>query len=338
MAAPFYVYTGPEFGLRNEAIDSIKSALKKKYGVIDEHLFYLQETPFNEVMTILQSGTLFSDGVCIVCKNAELLKKKDDIQMISDWLKDALESSVLILVSDEIALDSKIEKLVPASNRKKFWEMFEEKKLPWLYSFFQKNGYAIEEDAARLILELVENNTQSLQAECSRFFICFPKDHRITEADVDSILTHTREENAFSLFNQIASPSISPQSAFEKGLSILQKIRLSKENSSVMIIAGLSSCFRKLENWHRLMQNGPADDFTLKVNGFSGSIMQKQYRNAAKVWTKMQSAAILAQLASTDAAIRSGGSQMEDVLLQKMLYEIVIKKGASISVAEYDFC
>ncbi|MCR4953793.1 MAG: DNA polymerase III subunit delta [Treponema sp.] len=336
MNVPFYAFTGPEFGLRTEAVDAVKSSLKKKFGEIDEHLFYLQETPFNEIMTILQSGTLFSDGVCIVCKNAELLKKKEDIQMISEWLKEAAESSVLILVSDEISLDSKLEKLVPTANRKKFWEMFEDKKLPWLYSFFQKNGYSIEGDAARLILELVENNTQALSAECSRFFVCFPKEHRITEDDVDSVLTHTREENAFSLFNQIASPSTPAQQNLQKSLEILQKIRLSKENSSVMIIAGLTSCFRKLLTWHNLIQAGTTDDFSLKTNGFSGSLMQKQYRNAAKVWTKGQTSAILAILASTDASIRSGGTLMEDVLLQKMLYEIVIKKGAVISAPEYE--
>ena len=336
MAAPFYAFTGPEFGLRTEAVDSIKSSLKKKFGEIDEHLFYLQETPFSEVMTILQSGTLFSDGVCIVCKNAELLKKKDEVQMISEWLDDAAESSVLILVSDEISLDSKVEKLVPPANRKKFWEMFEDKKLPWLYGFFQKNGYTIEEDAARLVLELIENNTQALSAECSRFFICFPKGHCITADDVDSVLTHTREENAFSLFNQIATPSSNPEQNFSKALEILQKIRLSKENSSVMIIAGLTSCFRKLLTWHNLVQKGSTDDFTLKTNGFSGPLMQKQYRNAAKVWTKGQTSAILAVLASTDSSIRSGGTAMEDLLLQKMLYEIVVKKGAVISALEYD--
>lgn len=336
MSAPLYAFTGPEFGLRTEAVDSIKSSLKKKFGVIDEHLFYLQETPFNEVMTILQSGTLFSDGVCIVCKNSELLKKKDEVQMIADWLKDAAESSVLILVSDEISLDSKVEKLIPPANRKKFWEMFEDKKLPWLYSFFQKNGYSIEEDAARLVLELVENNTQALSAECSRFFICFPKEHRINLDDVESVLTHTREENAFSLFNQIANSTVPAQQNLQKSLEILQKIRLSKENSSVMIIAGLSSCFRKLLTWHNLVQSGTTDDFTLKTNGFSGSLMQKQYRSAAKVWTKGQTSAILAILASTDASIRAGGTLMEDVLLQKMLYEIVIKKGAVLSSAEYD--
>ena len=41
-------------------------------------------------------------------------------------------------------------------------------------------------------------------------------------------------------------------------------------------------------------------------------------------------AAILSLLASTDMEIRSGGNQLEDILLQKMLYEIVIKKGAQL--------
>ena len=203
MAAPLYLYTGPEFGEREDAINQIKNSLKKKYGSVDEHLFYLVETPFNQVMTILQSGTLFSDAICIVCKNAELLKKKDDLQMISDWLASAEQSSVLVLISDEISVDSKLEKIVPNTkqNRQKFWEMFESDKLPWVINHFAKNGYLIKKDAAQLILDLVENNTEALKQECSRFFVCFSKDHEITETDVESILTHSREENVFSLFN-----------------------------------------------------------------------------------------------------------------------------------------
>lgn len=319
-ADPIYLYTGPEFGKRNEAVDAVKAAHKKKFGVIDEHSFYLLETPFNEVMTILQSGTLFSDGVCVVCRNAELIKKKDDIQMIADWLENPDPSAVLILVSDEIGVDSKLEKLVPPANRKKFWEMFESDKLPWVTSYFSKNGYRIQQGAAKLILELIENNTQSLAAECSRFFVLFPKDHEITEEDVDSVLTHSREENAFSLFRELANSADTAPVRLEKGLQILQKIRLSKENSSVMIIAGLASCFRKLQDWHR---RGEA--------AVPQSTLQKQYRSAARVWNLGQSAAILAVLASTDMEIRSGGSQMEDILLQKMLYEIVIKGGAQLS-------
>ena len=332
MEAPVYLFTGPEFGKRNDEIASIKAALTKKLGTIDEHLFYLLETPFAEVMTIVQSGTLFSNGVCVVCKNAELLKKKEDLEMLEDWIKDAQSSSVLILVSDEISVDSKLEKLIPSANKKKFWEMFESEKLPWVMNFFGKNGYRIEEDAANLILDLVQNNTQELKNECSRFFLCFPKDHEITADDVESVLAHTREENAFTLFNQISDTRESDVKRFENGVSILQEIRLSKDSSSVMIIAGLASCFRKLVLWHELCKGGYVpDESTLKSNGFGAKMMQKQYKNAEKIWTTGQATAILAVLASTDMEIRSGGSLMEDVLLQKMLYEIIVKKGALVS-------
>ena len=319
-SSPIFLYTGPEFGKRNEAVDAVKASHRKQFGVIDEHSFYLLETPLNEVMAILQNGTLFSDGVCVVCRNAELIKKKDDIQMISDWLASPAPSAILILVSDEVSVDSKLEKLVPAPNRKKFWEMYESDKLPWVTSYFSKNGYRIQQSAAKLILELIENNTQSLAAECSRFFVLFPKDHEITDEDVDSVLTHSREENAFSLFRELANSADPAPVRLEKGLQILQKIRLSKENSSVMIIAGLASCFRKLQDWHK---RGEA--------AIPQAMLQKQYRGAAKVWSIGQTAAILAVLASTDMEIRSGGSQMEDILLQKMLYEIVIKGGAQLS-------
>lgn len=317
---PIYLYTGPEFGERSDAVELVKTAHKKKFGEIDEHSFYLLETPFNEVMTILQSGTLFSDGVFVVCKNAELIKSKDDVKMVSDWLENADPSAVLVLISDEVTVDAKLEKLIPPANRKKFWEMFDDKKLPWLTSFFSKNGYRIQTPAAELILDMVQNNTQALKNECSRFFLCFPKEHEITEEDVESILIHDREETAFTLFNQISESKELPEVRFEKGLMILQKIRLSKDNSSVMIIAGLSSCFRKLVLWHREGESA-----------ISGKLMQKQYARAAKIWSIGQATAILADLAATDMEIRSGGTQMEDILLQKLLYEIIIKKGGQLS-------
>lgn len=322
---PIYLYTGPEFGLRSDAVEELRKEFTKKTGTVDEHSFFLIETPLNEVMSILQNGTLFSDGVFVVCKNAELIKKKDDIQMISDWLKNPDETTELILISDEISVDSKLEKLIPPENRKKFWEMFEDKKIPWLLDFFRKNGYSIQNDAAELILEMVENNTQELKSECSRFFYCFPKGTVIDEDKVDAVLTHNREENAFTLFAQLADSMEEPSVRLEKSLQILQKIRLSKDNSSVMVIAGLASCFRKLALWHNQGESA-----------IPQKLLQKQYRSAAKIWTVGQTAAILALLAQTDMEIRSGGSQMEDLLLQKMLYEVVIKKGASISSAEFD--
>lgn len=335
MTAPVFLFTGPEAGERNETLKTTINSLKKKFGDTEEYHFYASETPVQEFMTVLQNESLFAGSTCVVVKNAEVIKKKEDIEMISSWISSCTsETSVLILTSDSISVDTKLEKLIPPSNKKVFWEMFENRKVPWIVSFFRKNGYNITDDAAELILEMIENNTETLKNECSRFFILFPKEHAIVPEDVESVLTHTREENAFSLFDAMSASPSPANIRFEKSLEILQKIRLSKDNSSVLILAGLTSCFRKVVLWHKLKNEGKNDDFNLKINGFSGKTIKAQYERASKIWTIGQSTAILADLATTDMQIRSGGTLMEDVLLQKLLYEIIIKKGATCASYE----
>ena len=336
MSAPIYLYTGPEAGERKEAVEKIKKTLRKDFGDLEEYNFYASETSVNEFMSVLQNESLFSSATCVVVKNAEVIKKKEDIETIVNWVSSVnTQSSVLILTSDSVSIDTKIEKAVPTQNKKIFWEMFEDRKLSWVFDFFKKNGYSITEDAANAILELVENNTEALRNECLRFFVCFPSSKEITESDVESILVHNREESAFSLFDSISNPSVSEYERLQKGLEILQRIRLSKDNSSVMLIAGLTSCFRKLSTYHKLQSARMNDDFNLKINGFSSKKMKTQYNRASKVWTVGQVVAILSLLSSADMSIRSSGTLLEDTLLQKLLYEIIIKKGGTSAV--YDF-
>lgn len=338
MAKPIYLYIGPEFGERNEAVDSVKASLKKKYSQVDEYLFYLSETPLAQAMTMLQNGSLFSDASCVVIRGCESIKLKNEITMIQNWLdSNPDDSATLILVSDETKVDSKLEKLVPKENYKQFWEMFDNQKLPWLMKFFNKNGYSLDTEAGELILEMIENNTEALKNECSRFFIVFPQGSTITTENVEQILEHNREETPFTIFNKLTDVSKEPNERLELALSALQKMRLSKENSAVLILAGLTSCFRKVQTWHRMMAENPyPDELTYKINGFGSKMMRKQYQNAARIWTAGQSAAVLALLSSTDMQCRSGSNALEDLYLQKALYEIVLKKGGPSAVYETD--
>ena len=36
--SPIYLFTGPEFGDRNDAVEKVKASHKKQFGQIDEHL------------------------------------------------------------------------------------------------------------------------------------------------------------------------------------------------------------------------------------------------------------------------------------------------------------
>jgi DNA polymerase-3 subunit delta len=331
---PVYLYIGPEFGQRNDAIEQHKLEVEKKFGEIDYHLVYAQDVSLGEVLSLLQGGSLFANARFVVLKNAELIKNKEDIELLRNWI-DGVKSqnyddSFLFLVSDETSIDKKLENLVPKENKQIFWEMFEDRKEQWLSAYFAKNGYKIQEEAISAILEMIENNTEALRNECSRFFLCFEKNHLITEEDVDQILAHNREESPFTLFNSIADYTKPSTVRLEQALSILQKIRNSKESNGIQFIAGLTWCFRKLKLWLEINPTGSLNDFELKKNGFSSKKMQTQYKNASRIWDIKQTNKILSQLAQTDIQIRQTGSISEDNLLELMIYSIIIKKGEGI--------
>ena len=334
MSAPLYLFSGPEIGERNDAVAAVKKSLNDKFGSVEFYTYYSVETDPQGALVQLYTESLFSAATCVIYNGAETIKKKEDIDKIAAWAKNAGDASVLILVSDEISCDAKLEKLVPKENRKQFWEMFEDRKIPWLKNYFSKNGFSIEDDACEEILDLVENNTQALKNECSRFFAVFEPGTRISVQNVDQLIEHNREESAFTLFDAMAQHSKPPAERLETALGILQKIRLSKDSRSVSLIAGLSYCFRRLELWHNLEKAGKTDDFSLKTSGFSSKKSKKQYSSAARVWSLGQTVAILAALSRADMSIRSTGSGMEDTVLQALVYSIAVKKGASLSVWE----
>lgn len=337
MTAPIFLYTGPEAGEKNDQILLQKDALKKEFGAIDDFVYYGTDLNMSDVVAQLMTESLFTPATFVVIRSAELIKDKKDIDLLAEWIKTAENkdgSTVLVLVSDDLKVDSKLEKIVPPANRRVFWEMFENRKEQWLYSFFKKNGYSIDSEAVSSILDMVENNTEELRSECSRFFMCFPAGHTVTESDVEQILSHNRAESAFTLFDAMTAQN-STEKRLESSLLILQKIRLSKKDSdAVVILAGLLYCFRKLLLWHSIHSEHTPDEIELKKNGFSSKTARSQYSQAGKIWTAAQTAAIIALLSKTDMDIRSLGSALQDTLLVLAVYEIVVKNGAYCSVYE----
>lgn len=336
MGAPLYLFTGPEAGERSDAVNELLKVYEKKLGSIDVHRFYAAETSVADVISLLMNGSLFASFRFVVLNNAEAVKKKEDIELISEWLASNDGNSALVLLSDEISVEKKLENLVPKENKKIFWELFQDKKESWVRSLFQRNGFRITDDAIEAVLELCENDTASLKRECERFFVCFEKDHVISAEDVENLLSHNREENAFTLFDAMTE-QCPPAERLENSLDILQKIRLSKESDSIKIIAGLTYSYRKLLTWISLAENGIYDNFQLKIKGFGSKKMQDEYRRAARLWNKDDTAQILALLAKTDISLRSGGAVFEDTLLQMLVYSIVVKNGAPVEAYEDSF-
>lgn len=331
-SVPVWLFTGPEIGERNTAVEQIRAAAAKKCGNLDCHTFYAADIRMGDVISLLQNGSLFADARFVVLRNADEIKKKDDIEMLNGWIaaSEGMTDAFLVLVSDEIGVDKKIEAVVPKDQKRIFWELFENRKEQWITDYFRKAGYGIDGEAVSSILELVENNTDALKNACSRFTLFYPAGHVITEEDAEQMLAHNREESPFSLFDRLAEGNL------EGSVEILRKLSLSKDSAPVQTIAGLTFCFRRLADWHRLSAEGATDDFSLKKAGFTSKRAIDQYRKAARQWDAPAVGRILSLLSGTDRNLRSSGSAVQDCLMETALYAILKKGGKELAVAEYD--
>ncbi|MCX7655273.1 MAG: DNA polymerase III subunit delta [Treponemataceae bacterium] len=324
-----YIFTGPEIGERQEALDELRASIIKKTGTPpEEQSFYVGETAIADILSVIRNGSLFSEVRLFILKNCENLKKKEDIEPLVKYCEYPHEDTYLILLSDEISIDRNIENVVPRDHRRVFWELFENRKQEWVQTFFRREGFSIEPAAIETILELVENNTDALRQECSRLCLVLDKNQPITAERVESYLIHNKEESPFTLFSHLARGNLA------KSLETLHSLLNSKESIQALL-AGLLWCFRKLENYLVLEQQGLLSEGELKKIGLSSRKSQEDYRRASKNFTLPQVHHIIALLAKTDVEIRMAGSPMESLLMELLLYSILKQNSNNIVRSRY---
>ena len=312
-----FIFLGPELGKKQDAID----AVRKKYPGAEESVFYAGETPVSTIADNLLNISLFSSFRIVIVKNAELIKKRDDIDLLVSCIKNMEENTSLILLSGETRLASSLEDAVPKDRRQIFYEMFEREKTEWVRQFFSREGINIDRDCVDAILELVENNTEALKRECSRLIYFLPKDQPVNPEDIEKWLSHNREESAFTLFSRIAAGDLSK--AIES-----TAVMLAAKESAQGLLAGLAWCFRKLCDYLLLLETGNANNsFELKKIGLSAPKVRDDYIAAARRYNMEDVETCLAITAQYDLLLRSPAAAFENILMDR--YILALFKAAS---------
>jgi len=316
--ASAYIFLGTEIGKKQDAIEDIRKKLAKG-GAPEEFVFYASETPAVKIANAVQNHSLFAQSRLFIVKNADQVKKKDEIALIASCMEELDSDTTMILVSDEFKLAAGLDSCCPAANRKIFYEMFENQKPEWVRSFFRQQGRSITADGIDAILEMVENNTDALRRECSRLLLFLPKDRAVEAEDAEKWLSHNRQEDAFMLFGRIAAGDAS------KAIESLRTLLAAKE-SPVAILAALASCFRKLRGYLALAKSGNADNsFELKKIGLSAPKAKSDHQAAARIYSAAAVDACLAITAEYDVLTRASGAALESVLMDAYVLKVMSK-------------
>jgi DNA polymerase-3 subunit delta len=309
------LFLGPELGKKQDAVDEIRQGLSRGGAAPEETSFYAGETPVSQMAAVLRNGSLFADSRLFLIKNAEVIKKKEEVELLASCMASPQEDTVLILLSENTSLAKGLEDAAGRENRKIFYELFENQKIEWVDSFFRREGFRLDPGAIETILELVENNTDALKRECSRLMLFFGKDKVITAGDVEEWLSHTREESTFTLFSRIALGD------FSRALESLHTLLAAKE-APPGIFAGLAWCFRKLRDYLALAGSGMLSDFEMRKIGLASPKARGDYTRAAEQYDAAGAETCIALTAEYDILLRSSGTVFESVLMDLYLYKI----------------
>ena len=318
-----YLLLGPEEGEKDEYLRKLLAQVARQSGGPPEvQRYYPFEADLSQALAVLANGSLFASFRVAILHNAEELKTKRDVDLLAGYAEHPNPDTALVLLSAEVGrMDKRIEKLVAKERKVIFWELFESQKQGWVNAFFRSRGMSIEPQAVEYLLDMVENNTRELQAICERLALFFGKGARVGYAEVERLLYHSKEENGFTLFEQLAARDLLGS------LEVLAKILLSRDADAVQLLGVLAGQARKLLLFQRLLLANYGAAEAAERAEVRGKRQQQTFAEAARRYSQEELARLIRLTALFDYRARSLKAALHPALLQLYLYYAVVRGG-----------
>ena len=341
-----YLLLGPEKGLKEDFMKTIRSQVEP----CDVSRFYGFEDFEAEFYAQLNNNDLFAAHKLVILDEAQEVKTADRVKPLVQYIEHPSECATLVITSTELYLNQAIMKAVEAQGKdyvRKFYEMFESKKNEWLSNYFRRNGLSIDQKAIAAIIEKVENNVQDFENTCSQLIIhikTIPGKNAVTYDDVEEFLSHTREENEFSLFSYMARGKL------ESALECFHTLLRTKEAASVISVCAsrLSTYFRRALSVQMNVARGCGmglrfgeDNSAFTTKYFEGDrpiSMPKDrevYRDCCNRYSQKDLERILVTLAEYDIRIKETGMALQPVVMEKCIVDVVCNKGRHTRKPEF---
>ncbi len=314
-----FLLLGPEIGEKAEFVARIRARLEEANGPAETSRHYAFEMDLDSVAADLRTESLFSSARLVQILNVEQFSKKDQFETLAHIVLSSGPSKAVVLISDEVRVDKRLDALVAGDQKRIFWELFEDKKQRWVASYLKKLGYGIDGEALELFVELVAGNTIEMGAECDHLVTMLPGKREVTSEDVERYIYHSRDETLFTLFNALLSGDAA------RSLSILAKLHLSGGSQSSSLGSGLVRLFTELLNFRMAVDSGVAPDTYFRQNKILGKRRRSDMQNGARRYSAGDLLSILSGLADYEETVRSIGSGLSYCLLELVILAIALK-------------
>jgi DNA polymerase III subunit delta len=330
MIDPVYLLLGPESGAKSVFVQEVREGLQKAHGSdLEVTRAFASTDELSDLLSALRSPGLFSSHMLMILYQAEAVFTAKALQ---EYIADPSEGATLLLLSEETRTPPTLEKIakkhLSEKARKVFWEMFEDQKERWVHAAFSRRNLRVEDDAVRLLLDLADNTTSSLEMQIERIARTVDRSTVITEEILEEVLDHTKEESPFGLFDSIVDDKLT------KALEDLERLLLQSDTSTTQITAALSWQYRRLALVSELSSRGVSDNEAFGQLQIRGKRNQALFRKALHRLSGTQIQAGLALIPEYEARLRSTPVALHRGLLQELIYLLLLRRPAKEMLAE----
>lgn len=317
---PVYLFMGDESYYIDQLTDLlIRQAIPDTDKDFNQTILYGSQVDVASVITLARSFPLMGTRQLIVIKEAQNLKKIDDLEV---YVKKPLESTIVVLNYKNGSIDKR-KKLYTLIS--KHGIIFESKKIPdykistFITSHITKKNLRIDQKSAQILTDYLGNDLNKIVNEIDKLILSLPASEKNITADlIEKNIGISKDFNNYELLKAVVGKDIFKANQIANYFS-----NDPKNNPLILTIAVLFNFFSNLMicYWAKdKTENGIACEL-----GFRNTFQAKDYVIALKNYNAFKTMDIITILRTYDAKGKGVGnlSTSDGDLLKEMLYKIM---------------
>jgi len=319
--APLYLLYGQEEFLIEETINLIiNTALSTEEKEFNLSMFDMNETSIDAAIEDAETLPFMGEKKVVLIKDPFFLtgqKEKNkidhDVKKLEQYLEFPSPDAIVIFTGNYEKLDErkKIVKLLKKNGETLQASLMDEKAISaWIKNRVKAEKKEIDEEAVRLLLQLVGPKLMLLANEIDKLVLYAGEAETIDDSDIRNLVPRTLEQNVFALIDMIVKRRIDEALLFFYDL-------LEQKEEPIKILSLLAGQFRLIYQVKELYKRGYGQNQTgsyLKVHPFRVKLAGEQ----AQKFTEQELYKIIADLAEIDYKMKTG--KMD----KKLLIELFI--------------
>jgi len=311
--SPVYFLCGDEPYFIDVVSDVLEAeVLQESEKAFNQLIIYGKDTQIGALVDEARQFPMMSDKKLVVVKEAQDLKSWDDL---IPYLEKPAPHTVLVFCHKHKKPDKRtkfyraLEKSATVMETK---ALYENQVSAWVSKYIAVKGFQMDSAASDLVTEYIGSDLTKVTNELDKICINLPAGSKITRDMVADQVGIIKEFNVFELSNAFGEKN------FRKASLIVDYFaQSSKSGFLIPMIAQLHSYFYKV--YIASCFSREADAALAKMIGVATVYFIKDYRNAAKNYSREGLKNILRILMELDMKSKGMGSRDSDVQLSKDL-------------------